>query len=107
MYSYVAIRSDESYREGLKSKKNIETILPFREDHIDKKGVIEILENAGLGLPKYYEWRSRSGCYFCFFQRQSEWLGLKRNHPELFAKAREIEKSAGDGYTWVRGKNLD
>jgi hypothetical protein len=34
-------------------------------------------------------------------------LGLKRNHPELFAKAREIEKSAGDGYTWVRGKNLD
>ena len=34
-------------------------------------------------------------------------MGLKRNHPELFAKAREIEKSAGDGYTWVRGKNLD
>ena len=47
VYSYVAIRSDESYREGLKSKKNIETVLPFREDHIDKEGVIEILENAG------------------------------------------------------------
>jgi len=109
VYSYVAIRSDESYREGLKSKKAIETILPFRENHIDKEGVFEILENAGLGLPKYYEWRSRSGCTFCFFQRKIEWVGLLERHPEDFKKAQSMEKNAldhGSPFTWCENESL-
>ena len=110
VYSYVAIRSDESYREGLKSKKKIETVLPFREDHIDKEGVIEILENAGLGLPKYYDWRSRSGCTFCFFQRKIEWVGLFEKHPESFEKAKKMEKTAldqGQPFTWSENESLE
>ena len=110
VYSYVAIRSDESYREGLKSKKAIETILPFRENHIDKEGVFEILENAGLGLPKYYEWRSRSGCTFCFFQRKIEWVGLLERHPEEFKKAQSLEKNAidhGSPFTWCENESLE
>ncbi len=110
VYSYVAIRSDESYREGLKSKKAIETILPFRENHIDKEGVFEILENAGLGLPKYYEWRSRSGCTFCFFQRKIEWVGLMERHPEDFQKAKSMEKNAldhGSPFTWCENESLE
>ena len=70
VYSYVAIRADEEYRSGYQSKKNNLIIkLPLKEAGIDKPGVHEILENAGLGLPKYYEWRSRSGCTFCFYQQ--------------------------------------
>lgn len=110
VFSYVAIRSDESYREGLKSKKAIETILPFRENHIDKEGVFEILENAGLGLPKYYEWRSRSGCTFCFFQRKIEWVGLLERHPEEFKKAQSLEKNAidhGSPFTWCENESLE
>ena len=110
VYSYVAIRSDESYREGLKSKKAIETILPFRENHVDKEGVFEILENAGLGLPKYYEWRSRSGCTFCFFQRKIEWVGLLERHPEEFKKAQSLEKNAidhGSPFTWCENESLE
>ena len=110
VYSYVAIRSDESYREGLKSKKAIKTILPFRENHIDKEGVFEILENAGLGLPKYYEWRSRSGCTFCFFQRKIEWVGLLERHPEDFKKAKSMEKNAldhGSPFTWCENESLE
>ena len=110
VYSYVAIRSDESYREGLKSKKAIETILPFRENHIDKEGVFEILENAGLGLPKYYAWRSRSGCTFCFFQRKIEWVGLLERHPEEFKKAQSLEKNAidhGSPFTWCENESLE
>ena len=110
VYSYVAIRSDESYREGLKSKKAIETILPFRENHIDKEGVFEILENAGLGLPKYYEWRSRSGCTFCVFQRKIEWVGLLERHPEDFKKAKSMEKNAldhGSPFTWCENDSLE
>lgn len=108
--SYVAIRSDENFREGLQSKKNIETVLPFVEAHIDKAGVFEILENSGLGLPKYYDWRSRSGCTFCFFQRKIEWVGLLERHPEAFENARQMEKTAveeGSPFTWCQGESLD
>ena len=110
VYSYVAIRSDENFREGLKSKKDITTILPFRENHIDKQGVFEILENSGLGLPKYYEWRSRSGCTFCFFQRKIEWVGLLERHPEAFENAKSLEKNAmdhGSPFTWSENESLE
>ena len=63
-----------------------------------------ILEESGLGLPSYYEWRSRSGCYFCFYQQIGEWQGLKERHPDWFEMAKEYEK---DGFTWVSGKTLD
>ncbi len=86
-YSYVAIRADE-HRDGYVSHKpNIHPVYPFREDGIGKEDVLRILEDAGVGLPSYYEWRTRSGCYFCFFQRKHEWLGLAKHHPDLFAKA--------------------
>lgn len=104
--SYIGIRADEN-REGYVSQKaTIKPIFPFIEDGLVRDDIFRILEES-VGIPEYYKWRSRSGCYFCFFQRQDEWLGLKRNHPELFDKARELEVSAGVGYTWVQGKTLD
>lgn len=108
--SYVAIRADENFREGLQSKKDIETVLPFVEEHIDKSGVLEILDNSGLGLPKYYEWRSRSGCTFCFFQRKIEWVGLFERHPEAFEHAKAMEKTAlaeGAPFTWCQDESLE
>ena len=53
---------------------------------------MKILADAGIGLPTYYEWRTRSGCYFCFYQRKAEWVGLADRHPELFEKAVAIEQ---------------
>ena len=55
-----------------------------------KDGVMRILDEAGIGLPDYYEWRTRSGCYFCFFQRKHEWVGLADRHPELFEQGRRV-----------------
>ncbi len=108
--SYVAIRADEEYREGYTSKNdNLVVKLPFREAGIDKKNVFDILNNAGLGLPKYYEWRSRSGCTFCFFQQKIEWVRLKERHPEAFQEAMDYEKLAVDGgspFTWCQGEPL-
>ncbi|QCO02849.1 hypothetical protein [Azospirillum argentinense] len=67
-----------------------------------------ILEDCGLGLPPYYSWRSRSGCYFCFYQAIGEWQGLKENHPDLFEKAKAYEKvEGGKPYTWAEGRSLD
>ena len=64
--SYVAIRADEANRKGyVSTKPNIETRFPFIDANIDHDGVMNILSDAGIGLPDYYEWRTRSGCYFC------------------------------------------
>ena len=76
---------------------------------IDKAGVLEILEAAGLGLPGYYSWRTRSGCTFCFFQQKIEWVRLKEQHPEAFEEAKAYEKSAvehGSPFTWSQGESL-
>ena len=114
-YSYIGIRGDED-REGYVSKKpptfsdkpNIIPVYPFKDDGIGLDQVKQILEESGLGLPDYYRWRSRSGCYVCFYQQIGEWQGLKEEHPELFEKAKRYErKEDGKQFTWVQGRNLD
>ncbi|MCY4645564.1 MAG: phosphoadenosine phosphosulfate reductase family protein [Gammaproteobacteria bacterium] len=123
--SYVAIRADESNRKGyISTKSNIQTRFPFIEDGIDRDGVMRILADAGIGLPEYYDWRTRSGCYFCFYQRKAEWIGLAERHPELFERAVAIERKVlsdagvygdadfgshamrGRQYTWSGGETL-
>ncbi|MFP3881923.1 MAG: phosphoadenosine phosphosulfate reductase family protein [Actinomycetota bacterium] len=123
--SYVAIRADESNRKGyISTKPNIEARFPFVDDGITHDDVMRILDDAGIGLPEYYEWRTRSGCYFCFFQRKAEWVGLADRHPDLFERAVAIEQKVlqdagvdgdadfsdqamrGRQYTWSGGETL-
>ena len=110
VYSYIGLRADENRQGYISHKPNIIPVYPFREDGVNKAEVFRILEESGLGIPPYYQWRTRSGCYFCFFQRKAEWVGLKNNHPELFEKAKTYEKSStptGRRYTWAQGESLD
>lgn len=57
------------------------------EDVLIKEDIFRILEDSGVGVPAYYKPiefevdgktgtynRSRSGCYFCFFQQKIEWI---------------------------------
>lgn len=108
--NYVGIRADE-HREGyISTRPNIRSVFPFRDDGITKADVVRILEEAGLGLPGYYRWRTRSGCFFCFFQRKEEWVGLAREHPQFFAEAKAYEKvdpESGERFTWRQGETLD
>lgn len=108
--SYIAIRYDENRRGYISKKPNIIPKYPFIEDKITKDGVIRILQDSGLGLPSYYEWRSRSGCYFCFFQQRHEWVGLLERHPELFELAKSYERVdpiTGERYTWNQRESLE
>jgi len=79
--------------------------------------IFRILKESGVGVPAYYNKidfeingkkgeyaRSRSGCFFCFFQQKIEWVWLYEQHPERFRKAMEYEK---DGYTWGQGESLE
>ena len=111
VFSYVAIRADEEYREGYTSKHDRLLVrLPLKDAGVDRAGVLEILDGVGLGLPAYYEWRTRSGCTFCFFQQKIEWVRLQERHPDFFEEARRYEKTAldeGSPFTWSDGESLD
>ena len=119
--TYIGIRADENREGYISTKQNIKAVFPFIDDGLIKDDIFRLLEES-VGIPEYYRWRSRSGCYFCFFQRQDEWLGLKENHPELFAKAKQYEQRQrqrydldtgekrliGTGnYTWSQAGTLD
>jgi hypothetical protein len=110
VFMYVGIRADENRVGYVSSKPNIKVVYPFKDDGIGHDEVVRILEECGLGLPSYYEWRTRSGCYFCFFQRKKEWIELARRHPDYFELAREYEKfdpKTGERYTWNQKESLD
>jgi 3'-phosphoadenosine 5'-phosphosulfate sulfotransferase (PAPS reductase)/FAD synthetase len=104
-FLYIGIRADERREGYISTKPNVVPVYPFREEGIRKDDVIRILDESGIGMPEYYSWRSRSGCYFCFFQRRIEWVGLLEEHPDLFEVAKNYEKP-DEGFTWIQGQPL-
>lgn len=108
--SYVGIRADED-REGYISRKpNIKAIYPFKEDGLCYQDIESVLEETGIGMPAYRKWRSRSGCYFCFFQQKIEWVGLLENHPDLFSMAsgyEKVDEVTGQRFTWCLSESLE
>jgi len=108
--NYVGIRADEDREGYVSSKPNITPIYPFREDGLVYADIVQILEDSGLGLPKYTDWgRTRSGCYFCFFQQRIEWVRLKETYPELFEQAKAYEaanKFNGNPFYWNGSESL-
>lgn len=90
--------------------------LIYNSDIIIRKDVMNILEQSNVDLPAYYlpveyevngevgkYFRSRSGCFFCFYQQKIEWVWLLEQHPDLYWQAESYEK---DGYNWVQGESL-
>ncbi len=109
--SYVGIRFDEPSRDGYKSRSknvNITAVYPFREDGIVISDVYRILEES-VGIPPYYRWKTRSGCYFCFYQRRVEYAILYYLYPDLFTESKKYETEHSDGrrFTWVKDKPLE
>lgn len=109
--NYVGLRADEE-REGYISKRsNIQAVYPFREAGLVLSDIIRILEESGLGLPTFTRWgRTRSGCYFCFFQQKIEWVRLKETYPDLFEQAKLYEyanKLNGNAFYWSGNEPLE
>ena len=80
--------------------------------------IFRILRESDVGVPGYYEKkdyqvngevgqyaRSRSGCYFCFFQQKIEWVWLYEQHPDLYKQAMEYENEK-EGFTWNQHESL-
>ena len=104
-YLYVGIRADERREGYISTKSSITPVFPFKEDDMRKDDIERLLADAGVGMPDYYQWRSRSGCYFCFYQRRIEWVGLRERHSDLFELAKAYEKPE-EGFTWTERESL-
>jgi hypothetical protein len=106
--SYIAIRADEDRVGYISTKSNIKPVFPFMRDGLVIRDIFRIIEESGIGMPDYYSWRSRSGCYFCFFQRKIEWVRLSEIHEKLFQKAVRYEQEHADGrkYYWNQEESL-
>jgi len=109
--NYVGLRADEDRKGYISHKPNITAVYPFREHGLVYADIVRILEESGLGLPKYTEWgRTRSGCFFCFFQQKIEWVRLKERYPELFEEAKSYErgnKINGNTFFWSGTESLE
>lgn len=108
--NYVGLRADENRSGYISHKPNITAVYPFQDDGLKLPDIREILLNSGVGLPPYTKWgRSRSGCFFCFYQQKIEWVRLKEHHPDLFEKAKAYEKpflASGNTFTWSERESL-
>jgi 3'-phosphoadenosine 5'-phosphosulfate sulfotransferase (PAPS reductase)/FAD synthetase len=87
------------------------------EEVLIRQDIFKLIEESNVDLPNYYlpreyeidgekgkYFRSRSGCFFCFYQQKIEWVWLMEQHPALFEEAKKYEK---DGYTWIQGESLE
>jgi 3'-phosphoadenosine 5'-phosphosulfate sulfotransferase (PAPS reductase)/FAD synthetase len=88
--------------------KKLNIDLPIAKSGYSIDDVRNLLDESGVGMPDYYRWRSRSGCYFCFFQRKYEWVMLAQEYPDLFEKAVAYEQNHKDGrkYYWSEDESL-
>jgi 3'-phosphoadenosine 5'-phosphosulfate sulfotransferase (PAPS reductase)/FAD synthetase len=88
------------------------------EDNLVREDIFKILRESGVGVPAYYNKveyevdgqigeyaRSRSGCYFCFFQQKIEWVWLYEQHPEKFKEAMTYENEK-EMFTWIPNESL-
>jgi 3'-phosphoadenosine 5'-phosphosulfate sulfotransferase (PAPS reductase)/FAD synthetase len=78
--------------------------------------IFDILENT-VGVPDYYKKdefevngkkgtysRTRSGCFFCFYQKKIEWVWLYEKRRDKFEEAMKYEK---EGFSWMEDETLE
>lgn len=58
---------------------------PLIDMRLTRMDCINLIEQTGLPIPP------KSSCWFCPFHRKNTWIDLRRNHPERFEAAVELE----------------
>ena len=113
VYLYIGIRADEAHRvkTATSTDNYINERFPFVDNNIGRSDVIKMLEDVGVGLPEFYNWKTRSGCYFCFYQSKKDWINLREQHPDLFKKAMGYEfygceKIKKGSFSWIQNLPL-
>lgn len=98
--------TDEVHRCRDTSKHAWQTpVYPLIDLGLSRQDCIALVMDAGLPEPP------NSCCWFCPFQRPSQWEERRRTHPELIDEAIELEtmlsertEAMGKGPCWIGGK---
>ena len=59
---------------------------PLLDLRMNRRDCMKVIEEAGLPVPP------KSSCWFCPFHSRGEWTRLKREEPEQFQRAVELER---------------
>lgn len=82
----LGISTDEIERAGRGVSKSYEIReYPLLDLNLNRTDCQQIIRDAGLPVPP------KSSCFFCPFHSELTWSELRRDHPDLFQKAQEME----------------
>jgi hypothetical protein len=93
----IGIGVDEAHRARLtEDKKNIYSY-PLIDWDWGREECVEAFGRAELPVPP------KSACFFCPASKKHEVLRLKREHPDLYARALQMERNASENMQNVKG----
>lgn len=83
----IGISTDEIHRaDGGKHKPPYQrSIYPLIDLGLSRADCQKVITDAGLRLPR------KSACWFCPYTRTSQWAEMRRDEPELFQRACDLE----------------
>lgn len=84
----IGISVDEIERATSSHRNPVQTrTYPLLELGLNRSNCEQIIRDAGLPVP------IKSACYFCPFHRPQVWAEMRRDEPEMFELAAEVEDS--------------
>ena len=82
----IGISTDEFMRASNKRAEPYERpVYPLLDLGMDRAACQKVIADAGLPVPP------KSSCFFCPFHRPQMWAEMRRDEPELFFKAADLE----------------
>lgn len=85
-HNWIGISADESHRVRLSDRKWIEYRYPLVDLGVTRQDCLDMIGEAGWPRPP------RTSCYFCPQQDDRSWQRTKRDYPEDWARAIEVEE---------------
>lgn len=85
--TWIGITTDERRRATPSTNQWTERRYPLLELSMSREDCFQYLKKKGIHAKK-------SGCFLCPYQHAHQWAKLKREHPDLFDTALELERKA-------------
>jgi hypothetical protein len=87
----IGISVDELERAGRgRDDAHARRVYPLLDLGMTRNDCANVLRDAGLPVAP------KSACYFCPFHRPATWAEMRRDEPDLFAKAQHLEDTLND-----------
>lgn len=86
------MRSEQWQQMGKSERFKKRVEYPLIDLRFNRGMCQKIIQQAGLPLPP------KSSCFFCPFKKRNEWIEMKREKPDLFAKAVALDEKLAERF---------